>query len=54
MSVLAYIRQQLEEATTDDARAKFQQAYDDYAAVLDTIAAAEAVKNAAPAEGGGP
>lgn len=47
MSVLAYIRQQLEEATTDDARAKFQQAYDDYASVMDKIAAAEAAKDGA-------
>lgn len=48
MSVLAYMDQQIEEATTPEARAQCQRVRDDYADVLDKINAAEAVKNSVP------
>lgn len=48
MSVLAYLKQQVEEATTDAVRAQCQRVYDDYAAVIDQINAAEAVKDTLP------
>lgn len=48
MSVLAYLEQQIAEATDPDVRAKCQQAYDDYAATLQQIAEAEVLKNNPP------
>lgn len=50
MSVLAYLEQQIAEATDDDVRAKCQQAYDDYAAVLDKIKAADALRDNPPVD----
>jgi hypothetical protein len=48
VSVLSYLQAQVEEATDDEYRRKCQQACDDYAAALDKINAAEAIKNSVP------
>lgn len=50
MSVLAYLAQQIDEATTPEVKAQCQRYYDDYAATLEQIKAADALKDNPPNE----